>query len=72
MCDALEYEGTLTGVRRPALHSLGEVGASAAVEQGMCIHVTELNEVVIVASKCAGIARPAEARRAPVPFSDRL
>ncbi|MDP6849000.1 MAG: hypothetical protein QGI24_09450, partial [Kiritimatiellia bacterium] len=34
----------------------------------MCISMTELNEVPAVASKCAGIARPAEARRAPGPF----
>ncbi len=30
--------------------------------QRMCIRVTELNEVLTVARKCAGIARPAEAR----------
>jgi hypothetical protein len=58
--DSLKYLQTLTGVRR----------ASAVMEQGMCINVTELNEVLTVAKECAGIARPAEARRAPGPFSD--
>ena len=60
--DALNRLEILTGVRR----------ASAAMAQGMWIRVTKLNEVLTAANRCAVIAQPAEARRAPGPFSHEV